>query len=114
MLKRFGLFFLALVILISVVGFSAQPASASSCTQWYTVKHGDTLNKIGVKFGVSWKYLAQINHIPNPNKIYTGQVICVSTTSSSNPPVTPTPYFFITNVVMDKSVTITTYSFPPL
>lgn len=130
MIKRIGLLFLALAILVAASGFSAQPASASSCTQWYTVKRGDTLNKIGIKFGVSWTYLAKINHIPNPNKIYTGQVLCVSGGQPApqpppcpqpqpqpqcppQPAPSPTPYFFIQSVVRNDKVTIQGYNYPP-
>lgn len=113
MLRKIGFIFLALTILAAAVGFTSQPASAATCTQWYTVRKGDTLNKIGIKFGVSWKYLAQINHLSNPNKIYTGQVLCVQTSSSgSNGSASPTPYFMIVSVQRDKSVTIKTYQFP--
>jgi LysM repeat protein len=40
---------------------------------WYFVRCGDTLNKIGARFGWSATYLAQVNHIWNPNVIYAGQ-----------------------------------------
>lgn len=115
MLKKVGFLSLVLVIIVVAVGFSASPAAAATCTQWYTVRPGDTLSKIGVKFGVSWTYLAQINHISNPSKIYAGQTICVSTSGQTNPQPQPgtTPYFKIVGVVSDKSVTIQTYQFPP-
>jgi hypothetical protein len=115
MLKRIGFAFLALTILVAAFGFSAQPASAASCTQWYTVRPGDTLYKIGVKYGVSWTYLAKINNIPNPNKIYAGQVICVSTKSggSSGQTTATYPYFFIQSVSRDNTVTIKGYNYPP-
>ena len=41
----------------------------------YTVKKGDTLSAIANKHGVTYQFLAQINNIPDPNKIYVGQVI---------------------------------------
>lgn len=41
----------------------------------YTVKKGDTLSAIAKKHGVTYQFLAQINNIPDPNKIYVGQVI---------------------------------------
>lgn len=113
MFRKIGFILLAITILAAAVGFSAQPASAATCTQWYTVQKGDTLNKIAVKFGTSWQYLAQINHLPNPNKIYTGQTLCVKTSSSGGSSSnTPTPYFMIVSVQKDKSVTIKTYQFP--
>lgn len=46
----------------------------------YTVKKGDTLSEIAVKYagGISYKELARINNIPNPDLIYVGQVIKLS------------------------------------
>lgn len=41
----------------------------------YTVKTGDTLSAIADKFGTTYQCLARINHISNPNLIYTGQVL---------------------------------------
>ncbi|MCU0488391.1 MAG: LysM peptidoglycan-binding domain-containing protein [Anaerolineales bacterium] len=113
MWKRIGMLFLALTILAAAAGFSVQPAQAATCGQWYTVRHGDTLYKIGLKFGVTWKYLVQLNDLANPNKIYSGQVLCVATKSAPPPPANYYPYFMIDSVVRDKSVTITTYHFPP-
>jgi LysM repeat protein len=114
MLRRIGLLFLTFALLVSAVGFTVKPAAAAAtCTQWYTVKYGDTLYKIGVKYGVSWKYLQQINHISNPNKIYAGQTICVATSTSGGTTTSSAfPYFFITSVVRDNKVTITGYRYP--
>lgn len=41
----------------------------------YTVKTGDTLAGIAKKFNTTYQALARINHISNPNLIYTGQVL---------------------------------------
>lgn len=41
----------------------------------YTVKTGDTLAGIAAKFGTTYQALARINHISNPNLIYTGQIL---------------------------------------
>lgn len=41
----------------------------------YTVVRGDTLAGIASRFGTTYQKLAEINRIPNPNLIYTGQVI---------------------------------------
>lgn len=43
----------------------------------YTVKRGDTLSGIAAKYGTSWKHLADINGIANPNLIYPGQVLTI-------------------------------------
>jgi LysM repeat protein len=117
MLKKIGFLSLALIILVAAVGFSAQPAAASTCTKWYTVRPGDNLYRIGMKFGVSWTYLAKINHISNPSKIYSGQVLCVSTTSGGTSGGTSSgnygyPYFFIQAVSRNNTVSITGYNYP--
>lgn len=44
---------------------------------YWVVCPGDTLASIGRYYGVSWRYLQQINGIANPNLIYPGQVIRV-------------------------------------
>lgn len=47
----------------------------ASAGRVYTVKAGDTLSSIAIKYGTSYQVLAQINGIANPNLIYTGQTI---------------------------------------
>lgn len=42
---------------------------------YYTVQPGDILSRIASKYGTSYQHLAQINNIPDPDKIYAGQVI---------------------------------------
>jgi LysM repeat protein len=112
--KKFGIFLIVLCILFSGLAFNVKPAQAASCTAWYTVQKGDTLAKIGRMYGVSWQYLAKINHIPNPNKIYPGQVLCVSTTGQSKPPkYAGIPTIWIVSVVRDSTVTVTGKNFPP-
>ena len=44
---------------------------------YYTVKCGDTLGNIGWKYGWAATYLAQVNGIPNPDRIYAGQVLWI-------------------------------------
>jgi lysozyme len=51
----------------------------ANCTQYYTVVKGDYLSKIAKRFNVSWRWLADINNLVNPNRIYPGQVLCVAT-----------------------------------
>lgn len=40
---------------------------------YYTVKSGDTLSAIAYKYRTTYKKIAQLNGISNPNKIYVGQ-----------------------------------------
>ncbi len=45
---------------------------------YYTVQRGDTLSNIAQRYGVSVRYLVNLNGIRNPNLIYVGQMIKVS------------------------------------
>jgi LysM repeat protein len=44
----------------------------------YVVKSGDTLGGIAKRYGTTYQHLAEINGIPNPNKIGIGQKIKIS------------------------------------
>ncbi len=47
------------------------PPPPPGCT--YRVRAGDTLSQIAVLYHTTTAYLASINHIANPNRIYAGQ-----------------------------------------
>jgi nucleoid-associated protein YgaU len=49
-------------------------AHAEPKLRTYTVVKGDTLSEIGQRFGVSWRDIAKLNHVKNPDLIYPGQV----------------------------------------
>lgn len=51
----------------------------------YTVQRGDTLSGIAAKFGTTYQALARINNIADPNKIYPGQVLRVSSVNTLEP-----------------------------
>lgn len=55
----------------------------NSTSTTYTVQSGDTLSGIANKFGTTYQKLAEINGISNPNKIYAGQVLKISGTTSN-------------------------------
>jgi lysozyme len=58
----------------------------------YTVKAGDTLSKIAAKFGTTYQELAKLNGIADPNKIYPGQVLKLTgSTSAGSTPETSIP-----------------------
>ncbi|MEX1019441.1 MAG: LysM peptidoglycan-binding domain-containing protein, partial [Litorilinea sp.] len=59
----------------------------------YTVRAGDTLSAIAVRFDVSMQQLSQANGIQNANHIYVGQVLTVPgcTQGPPQPPVGPRP-----------------------
>lgn len=54
------------------------PASCPMCYNRYTVKPGDTMEKIALNLGVLLDLLlANNDHIPDPSVIYPGDVLCV-------------------------------------
>src|SRR3990172_9792912 len=102
----------ALLALSTLAGLalSARPAQAAECRTYYTVRRGETLYKIGLKYNLLWTVIAQANGIANPNKIYAGQALCIPVRAQPAPGVIPT--FAVLSVVRDQTVTIRTASFP--
>ena len=45
----------------------------------YTIKPGDTLSELAVRFGTTTEALAKANGITNPDKIYAGKKLTVPT-----------------------------------
>jgi LysM domain len=43
----------------------------------YRVRWGDTIGNIAWRFGVNSTYLAQVNGLCNPNRIYAGQYLWI-------------------------------------
>ena len=52
-------------------------AAEEASTEYYTIQPGDTLSGIAAKFGTTWKWLAEVNSIGDPNLIYPGNTIRV-------------------------------------
>ena len=81
-----------LLLMIAPLSASAAPqqtAGGSGCSQFYTVRAGDTLAKIAARYGTTvWK-LASLNGIPNPDYIWVGQVLCVKPGGAPPPPPPP-------------------------
>lgn len=44
---------------------------------WYTVRYGDSLSKIAVRYGTTTSAIMYANHIRNPNRIYVGQKLWI-------------------------------------
>jgi LysM domain-containing protein len=105
-------FFLILAVLSIALSATAFPARAATCTQYHRVRAGESLYGIGLTYGVTWRYLAQINNIANPGRIFAGQQLCVSQDGTTTPPVSSTPSFRVASVVADKTVTIQGTNFP--
>lgn len=73
-----------LVATLSLLATAAVPSQAwGNCVQFYTVRPGDTLARIARFYNTSWSYLASINGISNPNRIFWGMTLCVQV---YNPP----------------------------
>lgn len=74
-----------------VLKLSANSNTASSAHQAttnatpagsYSVKAGDSLSAIAARYGMSYETLARLNNISNPNRIYVGQVLKLSSGST--------------------------------
>lgn len=52
-------------------------AGATLTQTTYTVKSGDTLSEIALKYGTTYQKIAKDNGIVNPNKIYVGQKLVI-------------------------------------
>ena len=70
-------------------GASSPPSQPPASGQTYTVRRGDTLSAIALRYGVSMWTLAQHNGISNPSFIYVGQVLRIPGGGSSSPPAPP-------------------------
>ena len=64
---------------------STPPSQPVSSGQTYTVRRGDTLSAIALRYGVSMWVLAQVNGIRNSSFIYVGQVLRIPSGGSSAP-----------------------------
>ncbi|MGX0036200.1 putative chitinase/LysM repeat protein [Staphylococcus auricularis] len=65
--------------------------AAPEKTMDYTVEEGDFLGGIADKFETSTEHLQELNDIPNPDVIHTGQVLKVPDHSNAEPPEPPAP-----------------------
>lgn len=54
------------------------PEKSGPAPQYYTIRSGDTLSEIAVRFGTSVAALMSLNGITNPNLIYAGNTIRIS------------------------------------
>lgn len=63
------------------------PPTASGAETTYIVQAGDTLFKIGVKFGVSWPLIQSVNGLAS-TRIYTGQQLIIPGANSTPVPAT--------------------------
>lgn len=86
-MKR-SVMWLSVVSVVMLLFLAAAPAPASAapletpggpgCGQFYTVRYGDNLYRIALRFHTSVSALMNLNGIANPNRIIAGQTICVA------------------------------------
>ncbi|MCS6809877.1 MAG: peptidoglycan DD-metalloendopeptidase family protein [Tepidimonas sp.] len=77
---------------VSAPAAPAQPAPGSDNAGkpgYYTVRPGDTLYRIGLEHGQSWRDLAAWNQLPNPDRIEVGQVLRVVPPAATPEPAAP-------------------------
>lgn len=55
-----------------------ESAGGSGCSQFYTVRYGDNLYRIALRYHTTVWTLMNLNGISNPNRIFAGQTICVA------------------------------------
>ena len=68
----------------TIPALTPTPNSTTNSKNTYTVVSGDTLSKIGVKTGVAWKTIAELNGIKPPYTIKVGQVLKLTNATNSN------------------------------
>lgn len=74
-----GLLFVALTLSVHIPSAAATTASipCSRGEHSYAVMQGDTLSWIAFRYHMDLTGLASRDHISNPDRIYTGQVMCI-------------------------------------
>jgi LysM repeat protein len=78
-------------ILIGSLFIFIRPVSARQGT--HVVQPGEELRFIAPRYGATWQAMALVNNLPNPNLIYTGQVLVIP--SVGGPVVNPTRQYVI-------------------
>ncbi len=79
-------------LVIPTGGSTPSPVQPIPAGQTYTVRRGDTLSGIALRYGISTWALAQANGIRNPSFIYVGQVLRIPSGGSPAPqPPSPAP-----------------------
>ncbi len=112
------LLILSLLAALLPLNVLAAPAAATKCTTTYEVKRGDTLAKIGNRFGYAPNQIVYVNKSwVKPYTIYVGQRICIPEKKSKDAPKLDSKYanaaaaHFVAGRTVD-SVLIYTYTYP--
>jgi LysM repeat protein len=59
------------------------PKPSPACQAIHTVRRGETLSAIARRYGVRVVDIVRANGIPNPNRIFPGQRLCIPSVVSS-------------------------------
>lgn len=78
-----NLIYIGEVLKLPVSNSVKSGASSNQYQTTYVVQSGDTLSGIAARFGTTVQYLARINGILNPNLIYVGQILKISSSGVS-------------------------------
>lgn len=78
-------------------------ASASGAGRVYTVVRGDTLSAIAARYGTSWRVLAELNGITDPNLILPGQKISIPDGGSGQTQAAQARGMTIQSVIVQKN-----------
>jgi len=73
---------------------NTESAEKSDTPGSHTVAAGENLYQIGLKYGVSWVTLADVNNLSNPNRITVGQTLQIpggGSEANVSPEATPSP-----------------------
>ena len=74
-----------------LIPVSCQP-QPPKCTKIHIVKRGEYLKLIAARYGTTWRAIANLNGLTNPNLIYPGQRLKIPVKCTTPPtPPTPTP-----------------------
>lgn len=73
----------------SIAAAKKEPEAPKKQDIVYTVKTGDTLSGIAIKYGTDYQVLAKYNDISNPDVIHTGQKIRIPASVADTPAKKP-------------------------
>lgn len=91
----------------STVGVAEKPlpgAENAGKAGYYTVKPGDTLIRVGLETGQSWKDIARWNNLENANLIEVGQVLRVAAPSTAVAVAVPDSAGVVTRPVTSSAI----------
>jgi len=100
--------FLALLLPSALLISPTQPVAyaanqGNEACIWYKVSRHETLNSIARRYQTTAWHLANLNHISNVNRIFAGQLLCITNSTSSGLPTNNTGSWYITHALDGSS-----------